>query len=355
MATLDSLRRDRERRREASRLSPGVPPVTIPPKRQTVLPPLPGRQAVLPPVPTDAVKLSPVAPLDLGLLYDLPSLELRARFVMDGFLAGLHRSPRKGSSVEFAEYRSYQFGDDLRRIDWRLYARTDRLNIKQCEHETQLRVALVFDTSASMAYSSQPEKLLTKIDYSRTLLAAIGLLALRQGDAFGLSVVGTGLSDYLKPKSSPSHWRTMLAKLDAMKTGGTTGLMGGVESLAELLPARSLVIIASDFYGDAARLRQVLRRLRFEHHEVIALQILDPMEIDFHQEANGIFVDSESGRGLVIDSAAAREGYLKRFREFLAKTSTMVREEGGDYLLARTDATPATALGHYLSERERLL
>jgi uncharacterized protein (DUF58 family) len=296
-----------------------------------------------------------VAPLDLGLLYDLPSLELRARFVMDGFLAGLHRSPRKGSSVEFAEYRSYQLGDDLRRIDWRLYARTDRLNIKQCEHETQLRVALVFDTSASMAYSSQPEAHLTKIDYARTLLAAIGLLALRQGDAFGLSIVGKGLSDYLKPKSSPTHWRTMLAKLDAMKTGGGTGLMTGVESLADLLPSRSLVVIASDFYGDTGKLRHVLRRLRFDRHEVIALQILDPMEIDFHIDANGMFIDSESGRGLVIDAAAAREGYLRRIREFLANIATTVREEGGDYLLARTDASPAAALGHYLAERERLL
>jgi uncharacterized protein (DUF58 family) len=343
MATLESLRRDRDRRREASRLSPALPP--LPSQRQTVLPP----------VPADATKLEPVTPIDLGLLYDLPSLELRARFVMDGFLAGLHRSPRKGSSVEFAEYRTYQLGDDLRRIDWRLYARTDRLNIKQCEHETQLRVSLVFDTSASMNYSSQPEKLLTKIDYSRTILAAVGLLAMRQGDAFGLSVVGTGLSDHLKPKSSPSHWRTMLAKLDAMKTGGGTGLMDGLESMADLLPARSLVIIASDFYGDTTRLRQMLRRFRFDHHEVIALQVLDPMEIDFHVDANGMFVDSENGRGLVIDSAAAREGYLRRFREFLTRITTIVREEGGDYLLARTDASPAAALGQYLAERERLL
>src|SRR5471032_3004501 len=134
-----------------------------------------------------------VPPIDLALLHDLPSLELRARYLMDGFLTGLHRSPKKGFSVDFAEHRNYQLGDDLRRIDWRLYARSDRLHIKQYEHETQLRVALVFDTSASMAYSSQPEAHLTKIDYARTLLAAIGLLALRQGDAFGLSIVGTGL------------------------------------------------------------------------------------------------------------------------------------------------------------------
>jgi uncharacterized protein (DUF58 family) len=324
------------------------------PRRQTVLPPIP-RQTVLPPVPADAIKLSPVAPLDLALLYDLPSLELRARFVMDGFLAGLHRSPRKGSSVEFAEYRSYQFGDDLRRIDWRLYGRTDRLNIKQTEHETQLRVSLVFDTSASMNYSSAPEARLTKIDYSRTILAALALLAMRQGDAFGLTVIGASLNEYLKPKASPAHWRTLLGKLDAMQTGGGTGLMGGLENLADLLPARSLVVIASDFYGDLDRLRQILRRLRFDGHEIMTLQVLDPMEIEFDFDANGVFVDSESGRSLVLETAAAREGYLQRFGEFLARLASTVREEGADYLLARTDASPGAALGQYLAERERLL
>jgi uncharacterized protein (DUF58 family) len=325
-----------------------------PSRRETVLPPVP-RQTVLPPVPADAVRFTPVTPLDLALLHDLPSLELRARFVMDGFLAGLHRSPRKGSSVEFAEYRSYQFGDDLRRIDWRLYARTDRLNIKQTEHETQLRVSLVFDTSASMNYSSAPESRLTKIDYARTLLAALALLAMRQGDAFGLTIIGSSLNDYLKPKASPAHWRTMLGKLDAMQTGGGTGLMDGLENVADLLPARSLVVIASDFYGDLDRLRQVLRRLRFDRHEVMALQILDPMELDFNLDANGVFVDSENGRSLVLDTAAAREGYLRRFGEFLTALAATVREEGADYLLARTDASPGAALGRYLAERERLL
>src|ERR1700759_4413201 len=132
-------------------------PTTVAPPRRTSqpdLPPIPTAARTSRGMPLPESPLDPVAPLDLALLHDLPSLELRARFVMDGFLAGLHRSPRKGSSVEFAEYRDYQLGDDLRRIDWRLYGRTDRLHVKQFEHETQLSVFLVLDTSASMAYAS---------------------------------------------------------------------------------------------------------------------------------------------------------------------------------------------------------
>jgi uncharacterized protein (DUF58 family) len=302
-----------------------------------------------------AAELAPVTPLDLALLHDLPSLELRARFVMDGFLAGLHRSPRKGSSVEFAEYRNYQLGDDLRRIDWRLYGRTDRLNVKQCEHETQLRIFLVLDTSASMNYSSRPGKFLTKMDFTRTILASLGLLALRQGDAFGLALIGADLGDYLKPKASQSHWRTALGKLDAMQTGGATGLIPGLNALAEVLPSRSLVVIASDFYGDQSKLGEVLRRLRFDRHEVMALQILDPMEIDFSEDLAGTMVDAENAQKMVINAGSVRAGYLQRFKAFLGQVAGTVREEGGDYALIRTDASPTRALGLYLAERERLL
>jgi len=300
-------------------------------------------------------EMSPVAPLDLVLLHDLPSLELRARFVMDGFLAGLHRSPRKGSSVEFAEYRNYQLGDDLRRIDWRLYGRTDRLNVKQCEHETQLRIFLVLDTSASMNYTSQPGRYLTKMDFTRTVLASLGLLAMRQGDAFGLALIGADLGDYLKPKASQSHWKTALGKLDGMKTGGTTGLIPGLEALAEVLPARSLVVIASDFYGDQTKLGQVLRRFRFDRHEVMALQVLDPMEIDFNQDVSGTMVDAENAQKMIINAGSVRAGYLQRISAFLKQVEASVREEGGDYALIRTDSSPASALGLYLAERERLL
>ena len=305
----------------------------------------------MPPLPAEK---SPVPPLDLALLHDLPSLELRARYVMDGFLTGAHRSPRKGFSVEFAEYRAYQLGDDLRRVDWRLFGRTDRLHVKQYEQETQLCVFLVLDTSASMAYSSRPDVWLRKIDFARTLLAALGLLAMRQTDAFGLAIIGSDLDDYLKPKASLSHWRTALGRMDSLQSGGPTGLAKGLTTLAELLPRRSLVVIASDFYEESAALNAALRRLRFDRQEVIAFHTLDPVEIELNEDWNGTFVDSESGQKLILDAAAVRMGYLDRFQKFLSETKVSFLDQAGDYSLLRTDASPTAALGNYLGRRERL-
>jgi uncharacterized protein (DUF58 family) len=337
-------------------LSAVIPPRrtagVIPPRSRSSLPPLPVLPPpILPPIPVDK---DPVPPLDLALLHDLPSLELRARCLMDGFITGMHRSPQKGFSVEFAEYRPYQLGDDLRRIDWRLYGRSDRLNVKQYEQETQLRVFLVLDTSASMAYASRPEAWLRKIDFARTLLAAVGLLALRQCDAFGLAVIGADLDDYLRPKASKSHWRTALGRMDALQTGGPTGLAKGLGTLAELLPRRSLVVIASDFYEESAALNAALRRLRFDRQEIVAFHTLDPMEIGLHEDWNGTFIDSETGQKLILDAVAVRRGYVERFQQFLAQTQASILNHAGDYSLLRTDANPMEALGHYLGRRERL-
>jgi len=304
--------------------------------------------------PVDMPSVQPVVPLDMALLHDLPSLELRARYLMNGFLTGLHRSPLKGFSVEFAEYRDYQLGDDLRRVDWRLYGRTDRLHVKQFEHETQLRVFLVLDTSASMSYSSKPDAWLRKIDFARTILAALGLLALRQSDAFGLATVGTDLKDYLKPKSSQAHWRSALGHLDAMQTGGATGLARGLTTLAEVLPSRSLVVIASDFYEESEALNAALRRLRFDRQEIMALQILDPVEIDLGEDWSGTFLDIETGERLVLDTDSVRPGYRKRVEAFIEQTANSFLEHGGDHSVLRTDAGPMAALGNYLARRERL-
>jgi uncharacterized protein (DUF58 family) len=324
-----------------------MPAAAIPPGRTTLVAKRSGMS--LPSVEKD-----PVPPLDLALLHDLPSLELRARYFMDGFLTGMHRSSQKGFSVEFAEYRAYQLGDDLRRVDWRLYGRTDRLHVKQYEHETQLRVFLVLDTSASMAYASRPGAWLRKIDFARTVLAALGLLALRQGDAFGLALIGTDLDDFLKPKASPAHWRTTLGRMDAVQSGGPTGLAKGLTTLAELLPRRSLVVIASDFYEESTALNAALRRLRFDHQEVIAFHTLDPVEINLNEDWNGVFVDAETGQKLILNTPAVRSGYLDRFQKFLDQTETSFLDHAGDYTLLRTDANPMKALGNYLGRRERL-
>ncbi len=296
--------------------------------------------------------MTTLPPVDLRLLADLPSLTLRARYLVEGFLSGRHRSPQKGSSVEFAEYRNYQPGDDLRRVDWRLFGRSDRLCVKQYEEETQLRTFAVYDASASMNYHSRPE-ILRKAEFARLVLAAAGLLAQRQGDAVGLGVAGTELRDFLHARASASHWRAFVGRLEAAAVGGQTALARSLEDLAEVIPPRSLVIVASDFYEDAAPLQAALQRLRYDRHDLIGLHVLDPMEIDFDLDQTGNFTDLEIGTRLKLDAPAARRGYLERFRQFRAELENTFQAAGGELMSLRTDQPPFEALASYLAQREQ--
>jgi uncharacterized protein (DUF58 family) len=311
----------------------------------TAPPPLPRRPPILGRTPQR------VAPLDLQLLADLPSLALRSRCLVDGFLSGRHRSPQKGSSVEFAEYRDYQLGDDLRRVDWRLFARSDRLHVKQYEDEAQLRVFTVLDASASMDFSSR-RGALNKLDFARLALAGIATLAQRQGDAFGLGVAGAELADFLRARSSSSHWQTFIGRLENFSPQRQTALARALESLAEIIPARSLVVIASDFYEDLPALEAALSRLRYDGHDLIGLQVLDPFELDFDLDHAGIWVDAESGTRQRLDAPVVRAGYLKRFQQFCAGLEEQFRSVGGDFVQLRTDEPPVAALAGYLAARK---
>jgi len=292
-----------------------------------------------------------VAPLDLKLLADLPSLALRSRCLVDGFLSGRHRSPQKGSSVEFAEFRDYQLGDDLRRVDWRLFARSDRLHIKQYEDEAQLRVFTVLDASASMDFNSR-RGTLNKLDFARLALAGVATLAQRQGDAFGLGVAGEELADFLRARSTSSHWQTFIGRLENFPPQRQTALARALESLAEIIPPRSLVVIASDFYEDLPALEAALSRLRYDGHDLIGLQVLDPLELDFDLDHAGIWVDAESGARQRLDAPAIRAGYLKRFHQFCAGLEEQFRDVGGDFVQLRTDEPPVAALAGYLAARK---
>lgn len=301
------------------------------------------------PVAPGIVKRPP--PIDLKLLAELPSLELQARYLVDGFLNGRHRSPQKGASVEFAEYRNYQIGDDPRRVDWRLFGRTDRLHIKQFEEETQLRIFLVLDASASMDFSSRPQAM-SKIEFARLTLAGLAALARRQGDAFGLGIAGMELKDFLRARSSLPHWKSFIGRLETVPATGPTALARVMESLAEVIPARSLIFIASDFYEEPARLRAALQRLRYDNHEIVGLQVLDPFELDFDLDHAGTFVDAETGQRLKLDSPAARAGYLKRFGQHCRELAETFHAAGGDVTQLRTDESPVAALTRYLVKRK---
>jgi len=291
-------------------------------------------------------------PLDLQLLADLPSLALRSRCLVNGFLNGGHRSPQKGSSTEFAEYRSYQLGDDLRRVDWRLFARSDRLHVRQYENETQLRIFTVLDASASMDFTSRPGAL-NKLDFARLSLAGIATLAQRQGDAFGLGIAGAELADFLRARSTSSHWQTFIGRLENFQPQRQTALARSLETLAEIIPPRSLVVIASDFYEDLPALQAALSRLRYEGHDFIGLQVLDPLELDFDMDEAGFWMDAETGSRQYLDASAVRAGYLQRFGEFCAGLEEQFRAVGGDFVQLRTDQPPMAALAGYLATRKK--
>ena len=292
-----------------------------------------------------------IAPVDLQLLADLPSLALRSRCLVDGFLSGRHRSPRKGSSVEFAEYRDYQPGDDLRRVDWRLFGRSDRLHVKQFEDEAQLRVFTVLDVSASMDFSSR-RTALNKLDFARLALAGIAALAQRQGDAFGLAVAGAELADFLPARSVSAHWQNFIGRLENYSPERQTALAHSLESFAELIPPRSLVVIASDFYEDLPAVESALNRLRYDGHDLIGLHVLDPLELDFDADHAGMWVDAETGAREDFDAAAVRAGYLQRFRQFCAELEEQFRAAGGDFVQLRTDRPPVDALASYIAARK---
>jgi uncharacterized protein (DUF58 family) len=290
------------------------------------------------------------APLDLRLLADLPSLALRSRCLVDGFLTGRHRSPRKGSSVEFAEYRDYQRGDDLRRVDWRLFARSDRLHVRQYENEAQLRVFTVLDVSASMDFSSR-RTAMNKLDFARLTLAGIAALAQRQGDAFGLGIAGAGLVDFLRARTTSAHWQTFVGRLENFSPQPQTALAQTLEALAEIIPRRSLVVIASDFYEEPPALEAALSRLRYDGHDLIGLQVLDPLEVELDLDHTGIWVDAETGARQYLEAPSVREGYLERFGQFCAGLAAQFRDAGGDFEQLRTDQPPVAALASYVSAR----
>lgn len=291
-----------------------------------------------------------LAPLDFGELAALSSLPLRARRLADAAGAGHHRSRRKGSNVEFADYREYQFGDDLRRVDWRLYGRTDRLQLREAHEETPLRVQLLLDVSRSMSFASRPG-LWTKLDVARAALGAIALLTRRQRDACGLGLLSDDLLHYAPPSRSPATWRAVWGLLEKPALGTPTALASCLGRMADIAPKGCLFVIASDFYEEAALLEQVMRRMSFDGHDVLALHVADPAELDFNFTDPAEFADLESEQILSLDPVAAARGYRDAFAAHRNALAEAFRGCGFDWVELRTDAAPMNGLAAYLARR----
>ncbi len=297
--------------------------------------------------PTDR---PPLAALDMAELSALTSLPLRARCLADAVGAGRHRSRRRGASVEFADYRDYYPGDDLRRVDWRLLARTDRAHIREAHEETPLRVLLLLDVSASMSYASRPG-LLTKLDFARSLLAALSLIARRQRDACGIGLLSAELTGYLAPSTSPGRLRSVWAALETPALGRQVPLARVLEQAVNTAPRSCLFVIASDFYEEPGEVAALVRRLRFEGHDALALQVIDPQEEDFTFTDPSQFQDPETGLQLPLDPPVAAAAYRAAFAAHCARLHETFVESAFAHLPLRTDAPPLAALGAYLARR----
>jgi len=288
--------------------------------------------------------------LPASLADSLGDCGLAVRRPVPGGFQGLHRSRHHGSSVEFADYRDYQPGDDLRRVDWRLYGRTDRLHVRDAHEETPLRVVLLLDVSPSMAYASAPRGL-TKIDFARALLGALALLVRRQRDACGLGLLADDLVHYLPPSASPARLRAVWGGLEKPTPGTGTALANALSRTAQAVPRACLFVIASDFYAEPAELEAVVRQLRFDRHDVLALHTIDPAEEDFAFGDPAEFEDSETGVTLQLDPMAAARAYRAAFAVHQTALAEVFRGCGFDYLPVRTDTPPLAALGAYLARR----
>ncbi|HSJ30998.1 MAG TPA: DUF58 domain-containing protein [Longimicrobiales bacterium] len=284
----------------------------------------------------------------------LGGLEFVARQVVEGFIAGLHRSPHRGFSVEFAEHRMYQPGDDLRYIDWRMYGRSDRYYIKQFEEETNLRSYLLVDASASMSWTSAEGVLPTKLWYAKQLAASLALMLVRQGDAVGLLAFDSAIRSHIAPRGGRRHWHELLRTLEPVTASGRTDPGSALRDLAGRLRRRGLVILISDLLVDPDATRLALRFLRHRGHEVLVFHLLDPGERELPGVGEVRFVDPETDEELPVSAADVRQEYREAVEHALAEWRRDLAPQGIDYVLVGTDEPMAHALRAYLHKRERL-
>jgi uncharacterized protein (DUF58 family) len=277
----------------------------------------------------------------------LGGLEIVTDGVVEGFLAGLHRSPRRGFSVEFAEHRQYQPGDEPRYVDWKLLGRTDRLYVKQFEEETNLRAMLVLDSSASMAWTGVPDRL-TKLDYATRLAAALALVLLRQRDAAGLVTFDDRVRSLTPARARSSHWATLARTLSATHAGTGTAAEPALRQVVAALRSRGMVIFISDLLLDRALALKALKYLRHRGHQVLVLHIADPAELELARGDETRFRDPESDAVVTLAPSEWGVAYRETVTGVVRAWGEACRASGMRYALIRTDAPFGTALGQAL-------
>ncbi|MCU0725683.1 MAG: DUF58 domain-containing protein [Planctomycetes bacterium] len=289
--------------------------------------------------------------LDPKALTRVMNLPLVARGVVEGFIAGLHRSPFHGSSVEFSEYRKYVPGDDLKHLDWKAYGKTEKLYVKLFEEETNLRAHLLLDTSASMGYASSGQ---VKQDYAAFLAASLAYLMIRQQDTVGLATFDHRIRKVLPPGAGALHLREILTQLEKIQVSETTGIAKPLHDLAEMAKRRGLVILISDLFDDPAEILRGLLHFRHRRHEVIVFNLVDPDERDFPFRGLTVFRDMETGQRLEVLPEAIRGEVRAAFGAFVDTFRKGCAEARIDYVLADTSVPYETLLAAFLTKRARV-
>lgn len=281
-------------------------------------------------------------------------LNLVARKAVDGFITGLHRSPHLGFAIEFAEHRPYVPGDEIRRIDWLAYARTDRLYVKLHEQQTNLRCQIILDASRSMAYAGR-EGGATKFQYARYLAALLGYLMLSQQDAVGLSLFDNVLRHHTGPSAKLGSLQRIFDLLDRTEPRNTTALVGVLHELAERVTQRGLIVLLSDLLDDPEHICRALRHFVFKKHQVIVFHILDPAELEFPFTRLAHFADPETGARTLTDPSQVRDEYRKAIDAHINTCRRQCTDAGIEYILANTATRYDQMLVGYLSSRRRIV
>jgi uncharacterized protein (DUF58 family) len=288
--------------------------------------------------------------LDAQVLSRLANVPLFSRRPMQGNVSGRHPSPHRGSSVEFAEYRKYVPGDDLRRLDWRVYGRSDRFYIKEFEADTNLRCCFILDTSGSMAFGSAG---VTKLEYARKLAGSLGYLAVQQGDVVGLSCVANGVVRSLPPTRNPAHLRTFFDVLEQARPAGETRLAPVLHELAETIRQRALIVILSDLFIEPEVLRGCFQHLRFRKHDVAVFHLLDALEVSFDFRRPMRFLDLEGGPAVFAEPNDIADRYHQAVRMYLEALRGAVLESAVDYHRAPPAEDYEQVLARFLVGRAR--